>query len=272
MGSRKLWERALSFCLALLMIMTMMPASLLVPTSAAVPTKKIYFEPGVWNVNGAWYQAWVWDANGNENWYSTSTDSNGKLYITVPADSYGMKWLRKSPSHGSNNWDKWNETGDIIIGTNNKCTITGWNANSFSMSLVQDTYTVDYSKLTNITYSNASTAKAGSQFSVQLTAKSGYSLPSTITVKVGGVALTSSTHYTYSNGKVTIKAQYVTGNIEITAAGVAASYSVSFNLDGVTKTAGAEEASFGTDYSATLELTDGYGEPVTIKVTAGGRS
>lgn len=62
----------------------------------------------------------------------------------------------------------------------------------------------------------------GKEFKATYTADSGYTLPSAITVKIGGVTKTVTTDYTFASGVLTIAAAKVTGDIEVTATGTTA--------------------------------------------------
>ena len=265
MSNKQLWKRGLSLFLAVLMVFTMLPPTLSLETIAATPSKKIYLDPGCWNIAGAKFHAWVWGGSAGDGAWYEATSSSGTYSITVPADATGIKWLRKDPSNAAFGWQCWNQTGDLSIGLNNKCTITDWG--SASMSLVKDTYTVTYS-LTGLTHNGAANATAGSNYAVTLTASAGYTRPSSITVTVGGTTLTSGTHYTYSSGTLTIKAQYVTGAITITAAGGHASYTVTHTLTGLTASGGTS-ATHGTNYVSTLTAQAGYTVPSSVTVKCG---
>ena len=74
------------------------------------------------------------------------------------------------------------------------------------------------SKLTNLTFKGVSTANYSRDYSATLTAAAGYHLPSSVSVKVGGSAITKG--YTYSNGKIIIDGKSIKGDIVITADGV----------------------------------------------------
>ena len=51
---------------------------------------------------------------------------------------------------------------------------------------------------------------------ITYTVVSGYTLPSTITVKIGGQTKTVTTDYTWSSGKLTIAKAKLTGDVEVT--------------------------------------------------------
>src|SRR5574344_560570 len=77
------------------------------------------------------------------------------------------------------------------------------------------TFSVTYS-LRGATSSGASTAQLHTSYSATVSNSSGYTLPSSITITMGGNTLTSGSDYTYSssNGEITINS--VTGDIVIT--------------------------------------------------------
>ena len=87
------------------------------------------------------------------------------------------------------------------------------------------TYPVSYT-LTNLTASNDRQAKVGSTYSTKLIADSSYSLPATITVKMGSSTLSAGTDYTYNSADGQIQVLGVggtggvTGDLVISAAGV----------------------------------------------------
>ena len=74
------------------------------------------------------------------------------------------------------------------------------------------------STINNLTFSGGTTASYGTKYSATLKAAAGYHLPSSVSVKVGGSAITKG--YTYSNGKIIIDGKSIKGDIVITADGV----------------------------------------------------
>ena len=81
----------------------------------------------------------------------------------------------------------------------------------------------------NCTVTAPTTVSGLTAFSATVKANTGYSLPSTVTVKVNGSTLAAS-KYTYRDGKITIPAGYVKGAVDITAAAVPNTYTLSFNI------------------------------------------
>ncbi|MGN0452848.1 MAG: InlB B-repeat-containing protein [Ruminococcus sp.] len=143
--SSKLIKSTLSVLLALMMLLSCGVTSIigatvdLAPESANVDIAEVgasgtvYFNPGVWNVDGAWYQAWTWGGSGSTWMDLTDADGDGIYEGTVPNGNTTMIILRKSPSHSAGNWDCWNRIDDITIYTNNKIyKVNGWSYGSWS--------------------------------------------------------------------------------------------------------------------------------------------
>ena len=109
-------------------------------------------------------------------------------------------------------------------------------------------------------------------YSATLSAASGYILPDTITVTIGGVACNDFT-YNSTTGVVTIPAACVSGAIVISATAeedLPDTYPVTFPTDANISTTGNTTATEGEDYSITLSVADGYVLPDTITVTIDG--
>ena len=87
--------------------------------------------------------------------------------------------------------------------------------------------------LNNIDFSGDLTANYGFDYSAQLTPKEGYKLPSNISIKINGNSLSDS-EYTYdsTDGKIKIGYSAIRGDIEITAAGLPQTYTVTFDMQG----------------------------------------
>ncbi|MCD8017975.1 MAG: hypothetical protein LUE97_09325, partial [Oscillospiraceae bacterium] len=145
--------------------------------------------------------------------------------------------------------------------------ILSWEDNGDDPDTVR--YAVAFT-LTKISTSGRSKATAGSDYTAILTADEYYALPESITVTVGGSELVSGEGYAYDapSGTLTIYASYITGDIEITAAGIAP-YSVSTSLTCLSSD-GASKAVVGSDYTATLTADTYYALPESITVTVGG--
>lgn len=92
--------------------------------------------------------------------------------------------------------------------------------------------------LTNMTSSGATTANLGSTYTATLSTTGFYTLPTTITVSMNGVTLTSNTDYTYSSSTGELSIPNVNGDIVVTgsASGVCLIEGTKISLaDGSTK-------------------------------------
>ena len=143
-------------------------------------------------------------------------------------------------------------TGDIVI----KATGTA------------ATYDVSFN-LTNLEQTaGGSSCTYNTAYTATLAAVSGYELPATIQVSVGGQALAEGYQYDSATGKVTVDAAYVTGTIEITAVAETQKSNVYITASKVTAY-GASKTPFGADYTLTLTADSGSMLPEAIKVTIG---
>lgn len=109
--------------------------------------------------------------------------------------------------------------------------------------------------LTNLTTDfTESTAKQGVGLTMTLTPDAYYQLPETVSVTVGGTALTAGTDYTYdsSSGVLTIPAASVSGDVSITAEGTPQTFAVTLNLSGGKLEAGKELTSYTYAIGAAL--------------------
>ena len=272
------WKRIVSIFMAVLMLLSITPVSTYmdVRSNAADTNKIIYLNTGgssMWNQANAWFSAWAWPDNGSGSWYKgTDSNSDGIYEFTVPKNVNNIIFLRKAPSSTSNDWSCWNRTYDLTVGSNNCYQITGWTSSEYCNGTwsANLTHSVSFS-LSKVTTSGSSTATSGSDYSATLTASTGYSLPSSIIVKRGSTTLTSGTHYSYdsSTGALTVNGTSVTGNITISATGVAKTYAVTFNLTNVTKSSGNTSCTQDTEYTATLSAASGYTLPASITVKRG---
>lgn len=83
----------------------------------------------------------------------------------------------------------------------------------------------------------AGAAIHGKAYTATFTANTGYTLPSDVTVTIGGTPATKGTEYTWSvsddTGTLTVKAEQVTGDIVVTVTGTAAAtYALTYNCNG----------------------------------------
>lgn len=108
-------------------------------------------------------------------------------------------------------------------GADDNTKLTDYASELVEVSQTKNAYAIT-NNLTNISTDNTAAYRLMSEaanYNATLTADTNYTLPATITVEVDGAALTPGTGYTYSGGSLTIPAVSITGDIAITAAGVA---------------------------------------------------
>lgn len=106
---------------------------------ALVSGKTIYLNTGgsgLWNQGGAWFQAWIW--GDGDQWVTFKETDEADIYsVEVPGGTTGLKILRRGPDHTAGSWEdgqKWNNTGDITLNSNNCITITGWGESDYTLS------------------------------------------------------------------------------------------------------------------------------------------
>ncbi|MBR0384342.1 MAG: hypothetical protein IJH61_06630, partial [Eubacteriaceae bacterium] len=102
----------------------------------------------------------------------------------------------------------------------------------------------------------------------------GYTMPDSITVKVGNTTLSDGYTYNKSTGEITVDAEHTTGKISITAVAVAPKYDVSLTNDSSNITGGtgfgANGATFNAEWNGSIYGSNGHGVPETIIVTVNG--
>ena len=139
---------------------------------------------------------------------------------------------------------------------------------------VKKSYSVT-ATLANITSDIKSDTKVqfGEAFACVLSANEGYTLPTEITVTMGGKTLVDVTDYTYdaATGKISLKK--VTGELAITAQGVQKSYAVALTLKDLTSDISqGKKIKHGETLTGKLSVvTPQYGLPSTIEVMMGGK-
>ena len=169
---------------------------MLVGTSSVwAATTIVYLSPSTnWKKDGARFAARFWSKSdgSDEKWVSMTLD--GSYYkCDVPSGLTKVIFCRMNGSTSTNNWDnKWNQTGDLTLGTNNLFTVnnsawdghtTGW---SCYPSSVTTTYNLDGSSGTTVTLSGSQKGldynlyKDGTLVSGQAKAGSGSALSWTI--------------------------------------------------------------------------------------------
>lgn len=149
------------------------------------------------------------EASGNYTTYETGNDITSYTIQGLSAGTYYAKVYGIDEAGNSGEEDCSSAT-----------TENGYCSRSASTSL-QWIYNVDYSNLTNLTFSGANSAMIYSTYqgtlNVESTWYNPHSLPSSITVTMGGVTLTSGQDYTYDASSGAVVINRVTGDITISA-------------------------------------------------------
>lgn len=98
-------------------------------TERPAETKTLYLEPGVWETDGAVYQAYLFNGSGYQ-WYDFDIVKDGLYKVSFPDQWETIIACRMNPAGPASDWTgKWNQTNDISIaslGDNNCISITGW--------------------------------------------------------------------------------------------------------------------------------------------------
>ena len=131
------WRRIMSFCLVLVMLAALVPASVL-KVSAATPST-LYLKPNnERKTDGARFAAYFF-GNG-EKWLSmTDSDGDGVYEVAVPSGFPSVIFCRMNPSATANNWNnRWNQTGNLTVPTDGKNCFTvpsgAWNGSTTGWS------------------------------------------------------------------------------------------------------------------------------------------
>ena len=115
--------------------------------------------------------------------------------------------------YGTDNEDNTASSSDISNATTSSgyCSVSGEDSYQWVFSVTRN--------LTNVSGSGNTTVNIGETYTITLSANNNYSLPDTITVRMGNTTLTQGTDYTYSSNNGRVSIPNVTGNITITASG-----------------------------------------------------
>ena len=208
--------------------------------------------------------------------------TNGILYFYLGNTNSGLT-LKK---HGVNNNVSLSGANykkiDVTANTHYFIQGAGSNRTLYGIKYVSK-YSVSITN-TNLTKATGETGSGaaikGKAYTATFTAPAGYTLPSDVTsLTIGGVAQTKGTGYTWTisdgTATLTVPATYVTGNIVVSVAGVAAvTHDVTFSLTNVVYSSGNNQgtgaATEGSAFSTVFAASSGYSLPGTITVTIGG--
>lgn len=131
---------------------------------------------------------------------------------------------------------------------------------------------VDYTLNGVKSYSSPHEVVNGGTLLATFEPNTGYTLPSTVTVKVNGTTKTAGTDYTWDNstGVLKIKPETTIGDILVEITGNKETYTVTYTLENVSKTSGETSIEYGNDLNAAFSGAEGYDLPSAITVTVKG--
>ncbi len=114
MKNCKRFNRILSLILAIVMVVSMIPAPL---AQAAEAGTQVYLKPNEnWLQGSARFAVYFWNDSGSAWLDVTDTDGDGYFEVTLPAGYSSLIFCRMNPDAKENNWDnRWNKTGDLTI-------------------------------------------------------------------------------------------------------------------------------------------------------------
>jgi len=148
---------------------------------------------------------------------------------------------------------------------NNVWTISPGVNNGYPTFISGNTVTTS---LTNLTSNLPATVNTGATLSGTITPNTGYGLPSSVAVTMGGATVAAS-GYSYDAVTGAFSLANVTGNVVITATGMLRTYNVTTTLANLTSNLPVSVDHGGT-VSGTITPSTGYGLPSSVAVTMGG--
>ncbi len=84
--------------------------------------------------------------------------------------------------------------------------------------------------MTNLTFTGKTEATYLTDYTATVKANTGYDLPASVSIKVGGAAIASAGYsYDKTTGVITVKGKYISGDISVSASGVAKKTTVTFD-------------------------------------------
>ena len=142
--------------------------------SVTYPRKRIYLSPGVWKTpsDGEKFAYNYYRDGGSGGWTDFLTEDDCGMYADIPQWN-GVILIParlKNTTVSPGSWDdRWNQTNDITVNSNDYVTITGWNASDFTYTTYSTpTYTISY---------NAGTGGSGSKSNETKTCGVDFTLP-----------------------------------------------------------------------------------------------
>ena len=240
--------------------------------SVTYPRKRIYLSPGVWNADDAKFAYNYYRDGGSGGWTDFLTEDDCGMYADVPQWN-GVILIParlKNTTVSPGSWDdRWNQTDNITVNSNNYVTITGWDASDFTYTIYSaPTYTISYAK------GSPSASISGSKSDETKTCGVDFTLPSSAVFTREGYLQTGWTTSDGGSQTHALGGTYTTNAARtFYPVWTVNRYSVTHTLSHVTKSSGAtgaDAATYGTDYTATFAASSGYALPNSVTVTAGG--
>ena len=181
--------------------------------------------------------------------------------------TYGAETTLKSASKDNYRFDGWftnsSCTGDAITSLG----ATDYTANITLYAKWTQVYSVSITTTNASKSTGASTAAVGENYVATFAAVTGYDLPTSVTVTIGGEAAELTTDYTWSAGTLTVLSASVTGAIAISVTGSAQTYTISYKDEGNETYSGDNLASLPTShtYGSATDLVDGEKDGYTFE-------
>ncbi len=271
--------------------------------------KKIYLNAGVWKADASGEKMAIWDATdghgywgANDNSFMTYNSTSGLFEGYVNSDATKIVLVRLGEGSGTPNWEnKWNQTPDITLSTlNNKFSITAWKVNDDNDENKKSPYSVTTMHPTTgqkgkfrmwansadqnwyvhfIPYYVLSYDANGGSGTTAATERNSEDATLTVSVASNGFTAPTGKHFvnwgtTTSGGTTyTAGASYsLTADATLYAQWAWNTYDVSTTLAQVnvkSGTTGTGAATYGSDYTVTLQGATGYNLPASVTVMRG---
>lgn len=150
-----------------------------------IPPTTVYLKPNSnWKQASARFAIYCWNSSGNKWFDMTKIDCDGNYYtVEIPGEYSEFKFVRMNPATNTNNWEnKWNETGDLNVPTDDKVLFTvdntnDWNGATTTWSTMSTypTYTITLNRQGGTTGDQSVTATYGSAApSAEMPTRTGY--------------------------------------------------------------------------------------------------
>ena len=158
--------------------------------SITYPRKRIYLSPGVWDADGAKFAYNYWRDGVSAQWTDFLTSDDCGKYADIPQwNGVAMIAVRLNNTTTTPNWDdKWNQTGDLTITSNDYIVVSDWDNITYNSTYSLPTYTISY---------NAGTNGSGSKSDETKTCGVDFTLPSSAVFTRNGYTQTG---WTTSDG------------------------------------------------------------------------